>query len=172
MSGGALPAAGRPPHSPAARLAALALLLLLCLGTGWLGSLATAPAIEPWYRGLAKPAWTPPDAAFGIVWTVLYLLMAVAAWLVWLAAPPAAVRRPLGLFLLQLALNAAWSPLFFGLRSPGLALLDILLLLPAILATLLAFRRHSRAAAMLMAPYLLWVLYAAALNLAIWRLNP
>lgn len=122
-----------------------------------------------WYRALAKPAWTPPTWVFAPVWTVLYVLIAVAAWLVWLQR-----RRldlPLVLWLGQLALNGAWSWLFFGLERPGLAALDIVALLAAILVTMMAFARVSRPAALLLVPYALWVGYAAALNLAIWRLN-
>jgi tryptophan-rich sensory protein len=105
------------------------------------------------------------------VWTALYAMMAVAAWRVWRRGGLAAQRRPLALFLGQLALNAAWTPLFFGLHRPGLAFAEMLLLWLAIAATLAAFRRVNRAAAWLLAPYLAWVSFAAVLNFTLWRLN-
>jgi tryptophan-rich sensory protein len=145
--------------------------LVLCLGAAWTGSLITRPAIPGWYAELAKPAWTPPSWVFGPVWTALYIMMAVAAWLVWRKGGAAAAAVPLGLFLVQLALNVSWSPLFFGLHRPDLAFFVIVLLWCAILATLVAFWRVSPAAGWLLLPYLLWVTYASALNFAIWRLN-
>jgi tryptophan-rich sensory protein len=123
----------------------------------------------PWYAALAKPAWTPPNWIFAPVWSVLYVLIAVAAWLVWRRRPT--VTLPLVLWLMQLGLNAAWSWLFFGLERAGLAAIDITLLLATIIATTVAFARVSRLAAALFTPYLLWVAYAAALNIAIWQLN-
>jgi tryptophan-rich sensory protein len=124
-----------------------------------------------WYADLNKPAWNPPGWIFGPVWTALYAMMAVAAWLVWQQGGFVVQRRPLGMFLAQLALNALWTPLFFGLRHPGLAFAEIILLWLAILATLLAFRPVSRTAAWLLVPYLAWVSFAAVLNGTIWRLN-
>ena len=99
--------------------AVLALLILICLVVGTLGGLSSTTAIEDWYRTIAKPSWTPPDAVFGPVWTVLYIMMAVAAWLVWRTGDQ--VRPALILFFVQLALNLAWTLLFFAARSPGLA---------------------------------------------------
>jgi tryptophan-rich sensory protein len=145
--------------------------LALCFAAAGLGGLATSRGLAGWYPSLRKPSWTPPDRVFGPVWTALYASMAVAAWLVWRARGLAGARVPLGLFALQLGLNVAWSVLFFALRSPGLAFGEVVLLWWAILATLLAFGRSSRAAAALMVPYLLWVTFASALNFAIWRLN-
>jgi benzodiazapine receptor len=145
---------------------------------GWLvlcfGAAAAGAQFMPgeWYAGLKKPAWNPPSWIFGPVWSALYTMMAVAAWLVWRRGGFAGQRRPLTLFLVQLALNAAWTPLFFGLHRPGAAFAEIVLLWLAIAATLAAFRRVSRAAAWLLAPYLAWVSFAAALNFALWRLNP
>ena len=133
--------------------------------------MATAPQIDGWYADLAKPSWTPPGQVFGPVWSILYASMAVAAWLVWRQSGWAGARGPLALFAGQLGLNVAWSWLFFGLQSPGLACLDILLLLAAILATLIAFWRRSIAAGALLLPYFVWVGFATALNLAIWRMN-
>jgi benzodiazapine receptor len=149
---------------------ALGAFLLICLTTAGLGSLLTLPAIPGWYASLEKPAWTPPNAVFSPVWTTLFVMMAVAAWLVWRAGSPRAL--PLTLFGMQLVLNAGWSGLFFALRSPGLAFAEILLLWAAILATLVAFWRVRPAAGLLLVPYLLWVSYAVALNFAIWRMNP
>ncbi|MBD3404488.1 tryptophan-rich sensory protein [candidate division GN15 bacterium] len=125
-----------------------------------------------WYALLTKPAWTPPNWLFGPVWTLLYAMMAVAAYLVWRRFGFAGGGGvALGLFLLQLVLNGLWSWFFFGLHWIGLAFLDILALWVAILATIIAFYRLHRIAAWLLIPYLLWVSYAAALNLALWRLN-
>lgn len=124
-----------------------------------------------WYARLAKPSWTPPSWLFGPVWTLLYVLMAVAAWLVWKDRGFAGARVALVLYSVQLAFNAAWSWLFFGLQRPGLAFAEILVLWIAILATLIAFWRHRALAGALLVPYLAWVSFATALNLAIWRLN-
>ncbi|MBL8861022.1 MAG: tryptophan-rich sensory protein [Planctomycetes bacterium] len=124
-----------------------------------------------WYAGLEKPAWNPPAWVFGPAWTLLYTLMAVAAWLVWRRGGFRVQRRPLTLYCVQLALNAAWTPVFFGAQEPGWALLVILALWALLLATLLVFRRTSGPAALLLVPYLAWVSFAAALNCALWRLN-
>jgi tryptophan-rich sensory protein len=142
-----------------------------CLLVGLSAALVTATSVEEWYAHLEKPTWTPPNAAFGPVWTVLYLLMGVSAWLVWRDSEGSARRRALLIFGVQLALNGIWSFLFFGLRSPGWAAPEIVLLWGAIVATLLAFDRISRLAAGLLLPYLVWVSFAVALNLAIWNLN-
>jgi benzodiazapine receptor len=124
----------------------------------------------PWYDALEKPSWNPPSWVFGPVWTTLYVLMGVAAWLVW-DRHRGAARGALALFVVQLAVNAAWSWLFFGLESPGLALIDIIVMWVLIVATIVAFRRLHTLAAMLLLPYLAWVSFATALNFAIWRLN-
>jgi benzodiazapine receptor len=123
----------------------------------------------PWYQALNKPDWTPPPWVFGPVWTILYTMIAAAAWLVWLGQPRIGIA--LTLWVLQLVLNGAWSWLFFGLERPGLAAIDIVALLIAILGTVLTFARVSRTAAWLLVPYVCWVSFAAALNVAIWRLN-
>jgi len=163
--------ASRITRSRVASVLGLAAALGLSLGTGLVGSLATASSVATWYPALDKPSWTPPDWLFGPVWTLLYMMMGVAAWLVWRGAASGRARLPLLLFALQLLLNACWSLLFFGLRSPGLALIEIVLLWLAIAATLWAFARVRAWAALLLAPYLAWVTFAAALNLEIWRLN-
>lgn len=126
----------------------------------------------PWYDALEKPPWTPPDWVFAPVWLALYGMMAVAAWLVWRARGFGGAPGALALFGVQLALNVAWSWLFFGLRSPGLALADLVALWVAIVATAVAFRRVRPVAGGLLLPYLAWVTFAGALNLEIWRLNP
>lgn len=150
--------------------------LLACMGApllvGALSGMATVEGVETWYRTIEKPPFTPPDAVFGPVWTALYLAMGVAAFLVWRSdGDRTAVRSALWLFGVQLVANGSWSILFFGMRSPGLAFLEILVLLALIAATIVRFAGLSRAAARLMAPYLAWVLFAAVLNLSIWRLN-
>ena len=133
-----------------------------------LGSRATLPALAEWYPALRKPPWTPPGWVFGPAWTLLYPVIAVAGWMAWREGR--ARFGPL-LFLLQLALNAAWPWLFFAQRRPDLALVCIVALWVAILGTIVAFWRSSRGAAILLVPYLAWVGFAAALNHAIWRLN-
>lgn len=124
-----------------------------------------------WYASLAKPPWTPPGAWIGRVWMVLYTLMGLSAWRVWRQGGLVAQRRPLAIFGLQLMLNAAWTPLFFGLRRPDLAFVEILFLWAAIAWTIAAFRRVDRVAAALLWPYLAWVGFAAVLNGTLWRLN-
>lgn len=143
----------------------LAAFVALCFGVSVLGGMATGPE---WYPALRKPEWTPPGWVFGPVWTLLYPLVAVAGWLAWREGK--ARFGPL-VFLLQLALNAAWPWLFFAERRPDLALAAIAALVVAILATIAAFWRLSRLAAVLLVPYLAWVAFAAVLNHAIWRLN-
>jgi len=140
----------------------------LCFGVSLLGGRATVSALAEWYPALQKPSWTPPGWVFGPAWTLLYPLMAVAGWMAWREG-----RARLGplLFLLQLALNAAWPWLFFAQRRLDLALVCVAALWVAILGTTVAFWRSSRGAAILLLPYLAWVGFAAALNHAIWRLN-
>ncbi len=125
----------------------------------------------PWYDSLNTPPWTPPDWLFGPAWTYLYASMGLATFLVWRSGGGSRARSALRLFFLQLALNAAWTPLFFGLHAMGWALVEILVLLAAAAATAAAFFRVRRAAGILLLPYLAWRTYAAALNAALWRLN-
>ena len=153
------------------RIIALAVFVLICFAAAGLGSLVTASQIPNWYADLAKPSWTPPDWIFGPVWTLLYLTMAFSAWLVWRQAGFAGAKLPLALFAIQLALNSLWSVLFFGLQNPGAAAVEIVLLWAAILATLLAFWKRSNLAGALLVPYLAWVGFAGALNVAIWLMN-
>lgn len=143
----------------------------ICLLVGVSGSLVTATSVREWYPHIEKPSRTPPSSVFGPVWTVLYLLMGISVWLIWRDKGASARRTALLIFAVQLVLNGMWSFLFFGLRSPGWAALEIVLLWCSIVATMLAFSRIRRLAAGLLLPYLMWVSYAAALNVAIWNLN-
>lgn len=145
--------------------------ILLCFAAAGIGGAFTSSSVDGWYRTIQKPDWNPPNWVFGPVWTALYLMMAVAAWLVWRSAPWARTWGALSLFAVQLALNVIWSGVFFGLRSPGLAFGTIVALWLAIAATIVGFWGRSSAAAALMLPYLAWTTFAAALNFAIWRLN-
>lgn len=141
---------------------------MLCFGAATFGAIF-APG--EWYAQLRKPSWNPPSWLFGPVWTALYTMMAISAWLVWRRGGFAANARPLGLFAVQLVFNALWSWLFFGLKNPALALIDIVLLWVAIAATLAAFYRVHRVAGWLLVPYLAWVSFATVLNATLWLLN-
>jgi benzodiazapine receptor len=145
--------------------------LLLCISVAGVGGVVTAKAVRQWYPSLRKPSWNPPSRVFAPVWSVLYLMMAIAAWLVWRARDAGDVAIALELFGLQLALNLAWSVIFFGLRRPAWALSEIVLLWISIAATLAAFWIHDPIAAALLIPYLAWVTFAGVLNGAIHRLN-
>lgn len=149
---------------------ALAGFILACLAVGWLGSIPTTAAIPTWYAGLEKPPFNPPNAVFGPVWTILYVLMAFAGWRIWRASGEAA-GPALVPFAVQLGLNLLWSFAFFGARSPLFGLVVIAALWLAILWTILVFRRIDRWAALLLLPYLAWVSFAALLNASIWWLN-
>ncbi len=157
--------------SPGRRWAGLLGWLALSALAAGMGSYLTSLGMPDWYMGLEQPEWSPPDAVFGPVWTILFILMAVAAWIVWARAGWSKARLALSLYLLQLTLNVGWSAAFFGLRSPALGLIEIILLWLAILATIVAFLRHHRVAPLLLLPYIGWVTFAAALNFAIWELN-
>ena len=126
----------------------------------------------PFYTRLTRPDWAPPPTLFGPVWTALYVLMGVAAWMVWRVGGFRAARPALALFLLQLAFNALWSWLFFGWHLGAVAFTEVLLLLALIVATLVAFWRIRPLAGALLVPYMLWVSFASALNYSIWQLNP
>jgi tryptophan-rich sensory protein len=151
----------------------LILCVALCLGVGVLGSLFSwGTNLHEWYAYLRKPSFNPPNWVFGPVWTLLYILMGVAAFLVWQKGIGRRdVRVALGLFALQLALNALWTPLFFGWHQIGAAFLEIVLLGLAILITLTAFHRVSLPAALCLVPYVGWVGFAAVLNGSLWYLN-
>lgn len=167
------PASGRLARPAGARRSgtgwALAGFAGAALAAAGLGSLATSATVgSEWFRGLAKPSWYPPSATFGIVWTVLYVMIAVAGVRAWRrGAPPVA----LGLWGVQMALNLGWTLVFFGLRRPGWAVAEIVVLLLAIVATMVAFRPVDRLATWLLAPYLAWVGFATALTIAIAAAN-
>ena len=124
-----------------------------------------------WYEDLAKPWWRPPNWLFAPAWSLLYCAIAVSGWLVWRQAGFAGAALPLGIYTVQLVLNAAWSGLFFGLRRPDIAFGEVVLLWLSILATILAFHPVHAGAAWLLVPYLCWVTFASCLNFSIWRLN-
>lgn len=146
--------------------------IVACLAAGAIGSIFTRSAIPTWYATLQKPVFSPPNWLFAPVWTLLYILMGIAAFLVWRKGlENRQVRIALIVFLIQLILNTFWSVVFFGLESPLSGLIVILILWLAILVTVLNFFKISRVASMLMWPYLLWVTFAAVLNASIWLLN-
>ena len=154
-----------------ARLLSLAASFIICFAAAWLGSIATTRAPE-FYTGLSRPEWGPPSNVFGPVWTVLYALMAIAAWLIWQQRHNADVRGALTLFGVQLALNALWSWLFFAWRNGTWAQIEIVILLVMIALTIVAFWRIRPIAGMLMLPYIAWVSYATALTFALVKRNP
>jgi benzodiazapine receptor len=146
--------------------------ILGCELVGVLGAVTTEAGTSTWYLGLNKPAFQPPGWVFGPMWTLLYAMMGVAAWRVWFLGRVGRERRTaLWLFGAQLALNAAWSPVFFGAHWVGTALVIIVLLWIALAATIVAFRRVDRRAMWLLLPYLAWITFATILNAAILQLN-
>ena len=145
--------------------------LLLTFATAAIGALASTNA-GPFYSELTRPSWAPPGWLFGPVWSALYALMGVSAWLVWRTRGFTGARGALLLFIAQLAANALWSWLFFVWRQGGLAFAEILLLWCLIAATVISFWRISNLAAALLMPYLAWVTFASALTFSVWRLNP
>lgn len=164
-------AAGAGPASRRADLLGLAGFLLACFAVAAAAGAVTADSVATWYPTLNKPAFTPPDWVFAPAWTVLYAAMAVAGWRVWRKVGFAGGRNAMTLFAIQLLLNGAWSFLFFGAQAIGIALVDIVVLLLVIAATAAAFWRIDRIAGLLFVPYLLWVVYATALNAGIWLAN-
>jgi tryptophan-rich sensory protein len=144
---------------------------------GWLAltfsasSTAAFVKTDRWYAELAKPTWNPPSWVFGPAWTMLYIMMAVAAWLVWQRGGWKQQRGPLTFYVIQWALNALWTPLFFGLQRPGLAFAEIVVLLIAVVTTVVAFGRVRGAAGWLLVPYAAWASFATVLNFTIWRMN-
>ncbi|TWT60507.1 TspO/MBR family protein [Rubinisphaera italica] len=149
----------------------LLVFIVICVGAGGLGAIATTPEIEGWYKTIIKPSWNPPGWIFGPVWTTLYIMMAIAAWLVWKQAGFKAAKLPLTTFAIQLLLNVGWSWIFFGMHQPGWAFVEIIFLWLAILTTTILFFEKSVTAGGLMVPYLAWVSFASVLNFTIWRLN-
>lgn len=139
---------------------------------GIIGSIFTAPSIDGWYAGIIKPELSPPSWVFGPVWTTLFALMGIAAFMVWKKGlNHRGVRIALGTFIFQLVLNTLWSIIFFGLQNPGAAFIEIVLLWVATLATIIAFAKVSKPAAWLLLPYVLWVSFAIYLNYMIYILN-
>jgi tryptophan-rich sensory protein len=153
------------------RWLALVFWFALCFAVAGIGASWTASEVTGWYRTLKRPSIAPPQWVFGPVWTLLYGLMAFAAWRVWMTAPSPARSWALGLFLAQLALNLAWSWIFFRKHAMGAALIEVVGLWGMIGVTTFGFSRVEVAAAWLMAPYLAWVTFAGVLNAAFWRLN-
>jgi len=167
---------GDAPHGLRNRrgdLLIIAAIIVVTVAAPLIGGLSTAQAVTTWYQTIPKPTWNPPSWVFGPVWTVLYILMAVAAVVSFRAARRVGkpVGPALGAYFVQIALNTVWSIIFFGFRAPGWAFVEILALLVAILITTFLFARASKPAAIMMIPYILWVCFAAALNFAIYRLN-
>jgi tryptophan-rich sensory protein len=159
------------PYNGMRVVIALGGFLALSYGVAALGGVATSSSVNTWYTEIDKPSWTPPGSVIGTVWSVLYFLMAVAAWLVYLRGGLRGNAKPLGLWVVQLALNLAWSILFFWLRSPGAALVDLVLLWISIAATTVAFAGVRKSAMILMLPYLAWVTFAGFLNATVWLMN-
>lgn len=153
---------------------ALPLILFVALAfmAAALGGYATSRSVSTWYPLLRKPAWNPPSFVFAPVWTVLYVLMAIATWRVWQIGDASSARRTVSLYSAQLTLNALWSILFFGLQRPGIALIEIIILWSTLMLILRRFWVADRIAAYLWLPYFLWVSFACVLNAAIWELNP
>jgi tryptophan-rich sensory protein len=145
--------------------------VMLCQVAGFLGSLFTTPAIPTWYQTLNKPFFTPPNWIFGPVWISLFVLMGISLFLVWRKSDHPQFKPALLFFSVQFILNILWSAAFFGLKSPLLGLMDIILLWVAILLTILNFFKVSKVAGMLLIPYLLWVSFATLLNFFLWVLN-
>ena len=147
--------------------------LLASFAAGGIGSIFTSIYIPTWYEALNKPVFSPPNWLFGPVWTLLYVLMAIAAYLVWKQGWEARedIKEALGVFVIQLELNLIWSIIFFGLQSPGWAFLEIVILWLVIIWNIVTFYRVNRAAAYLLIPYLLWVTFASILNCAVWLIN-
>jgi tryptophan-rich sensory protein len=150
----------------------LLLSIVLPVGVGVVAGLFTQTGVDTWYRTIEKPSWNPPDAVFAPVWTTLYILMGIALYLVWNSkAAPAAKRRAILFWMVQLVLNAAWSFLFFTRHNIGLALVEIVVLWLVILITIFLFARIRKVAAWLMVPYISWVSFAMILTYTIWQLN-
>ncbi len=146
--------------------------ILICFGVAWIGAqVSPGIASSEWYDQLNKPDWNPPGWLFGPVWTLLYTMMAFAAWRIWKLLGFTDGKKELSLFAIQLFLNGLWSQLFFNAQSPGLAFAEILLLLTAIIATTIFFYKKDSIAGWLMVPYILWVAFATVLNATIWLIN-
>jgi tryptophan-rich sensory protein len=161
----------KPSRSTTANVLGLAISLGACFLVAGLGGLATTSSVNDWYLTLKRPEWNPPGWIFGPVWTTLYFMMGIAAWLVWKNSPPEKSRLPIAIFGFHLLLNLFWSILFFGMREVGWAAVEIVILWLFIVLVLLQFMRLDRLAGWLLVPYLLWVSFASFLNYTIWSLN-
>lgn len=157
--------------STANRAVSLVVFIVICFAAAAIGSMATSSSVGTWYADLNKPAWNPPNWVFAPVWSALFLLMAISAWMVWNSPGGGKVNLALAGFFGQLGLNVLWSVLFFGLQQPGIAAIEIVVLWLSILAVSVLFYFHSRLAAALLVPYLVWVGFATVLNWCIWQLN-
>jgi len=155
------------------RIVYITISVLICLAIGFLSSIATQSSVNDWYLTLNKPSFTPPNWLFAPVWTTLYIMMGIAAGIVWSKGYHHIwVKTALYHFVFQLLLNALWSIVFFGLKNPLAGIVVILALLTMIILTIKWFKVVSKTAALLMIPYVLWVAFASALNYKIWELNP
>jgi len=149
----------------------LMLFLLVCQLPGLIGSYFTVSSIPVWYAGLNKPWFNPPNFLFGPVWFMLYVMMGVSFFMIWNTAAEFQKKTAVIIFSIQLVLNALWSIIFFGMKNPGLAFFEIVVLWLFILLSIITFHPLSKKASYILIPYLLWVSYASVLNFAIWRLN-
>jgi len=145
--------------------------ILIVFSFGFIGSLFTTPSIATWYAFINKPLFSPPNWIFAPVWTLLYILMGISAFLIWKKRDNLKTKQALIFYGIQLILNALWSIIFFGMHNPGLAFLEIIILWLFILITLIKFYKINKTAGILFIPYLLWVSFASILNYAIWMLN-
>lgn len=156
------------PNQCKSQLMGLAGWMAVCFAASMTGAIISP---DDWYANLDKPSWNPPNWIFGPVWVTLYFMMAFSAWTVWKQGGWAEQRKPLICFLCQLTLNAAWTPLFFGLHKPALAFVNIVLLGVVIVITMTHFWRVSSIATYLLIPYLAWVSFASYLNFTLWQMN-
>jgi tryptophan-rich sensory protein len=163
------PTEDRPKESR--NLVSLFAFIIICLIISGIGGAITASSVETWYQALEKPIFNPPDWVFAPVWTLLYIIMGIAAWRVWRLRSFEATGKALGVFALQLGFNLAWSFLFFGLQRIDLALVEIVILLVAIIVNAIMFWRIDRLAGLMLMPYIAWVTYATILNASLWLLN-
>jgi benzodiazapine receptor len=153
-------------------IAQIVLAIIICELVGMIGALFTTPAISTWYVGIIKPTFSPPNWIFAPVWTILFALMGIAAYLIYKkGTDKKEIRIALFIFDIQLLLNVLWSVLFFGMHNPGYAFIEIIFLWLAILLTIISFFKISKTAAYLLIPYILWVSFASFLNYSIWQLN-
>ena len=150
----------------------LVISILIPLTAGFIGAFFTTQSIATWYATLSKPAFSPPNWIFGPAWTLLYILMGISLYMVWTSERNKSIKSASALFGAQLGLNVLWSIIFFGLKSPFYAFIEIIMLWIAIVLTIRSFQKISRPAALLLVPYVLWVSFAAFLNYSVWMLNP